>query len=126
MGQNPSDADILTITNTLSSQEKSSNPSEVVAGTGPTNSSSPTSNSTLNDTLDFTQFIKAIQLQREIEKKSDHHQDFVEAFIAMVQKISRSTNIEMISLFVFFFVIFSKCSLFIFQYYFLFRVVILI
>jgi calmodulin len=42
-------------------------------------------------TLDFTQFLKAIQLQRELEKRfSDNEADFLQAFVAMGGGIDRS------------------------------------
>jgi hypothetical protein len=33
---------------------------------------------------DFTQFLRAIQMQRDIEKRQDREADFLAAFVAMV------------------------------------------
>ena len=41
--------------------------------------------------LDFTQFLKAIQMQREIEKRQDNEADFLAAFVAMVRDATQRT-----------------------------------
>jgi len=41
-------------------------------------------------TLDFTQFLKAIQLQREFDKRNDNESDFLSAFVAMGGGADRS------------------------------------
>ena len=38
---------------------------------------------------DFTQFLKAIQMQRDIEKRQDNEADFLAAFVAMVRRARR-------------------------------------
>lgn len=68
MGQNPQEEDIRGIISQLGAEK-----------TG---------------TLDFTQFLKAIQMQREIEKRQDNESDFLAAFVAMGGGADRAGSVS--------------------------------
>ena len=44
---------------------------------------------------DFTQFLKAIQMQREIEKRQDNEADFLAAFVAMVRRTTITQSLSL-------------------------------